>query len=75
MCARSSRHHEAFAQGALGTAQLFWSWPYGLTERLDCWDFNGQGWGLKLPCIGMFDVNAAGKIYETPDPLLLTFAF
>ena len=33
-----------------------------VTERLDCWDFNGQGWGLKLPCIGMFDVNAAGKI-------------
>jgi limonene-1,2-epoxide hydrolase len=33
-----------------------------VTERLDCWDFTGQGWGLKLPCIGMFEVNAAGKI-------------
>jgi len=33
-----------------------------VTERLDCWDFDGQGWGLKLPCIGMFDVDDAGKI-------------
>lgn len=33
-----------------------------VTERLDCWDFDGRGWGLKLPCIGMFDVNAAGLI-------------
>jgi limonene-1,2-epoxide hydrolase len=32
------------------------------TERLDCWDFEGNGWGLKLPCIGMFDVNDAGLI-------------
>jgi len=33
-----------------------------VTERMDCWDFNGEGWGLKLPCIGMFDVNEEGKI-------------
>ena len=33
-----------------------------VTERLDCWDFTGKGWGLQLPCIGMFEVNAAGKI-------------
>ncbi len=33
-----------------------------VTERLDCWDFNGEGWGLKLPCIGMFDLDTAGKI-------------
>jgi limonene-1,2-epoxide hydrolase len=32
------------------------------TERLDCWDFDGKGWGLKLPCIGMFDLNEEGKI-------------
>src|SRR4029453_5460328 len=32
------------------------------TERLDCWDFDGKGWGLKLPCIGMFDLNEQGKI-------------
>jgi len=32
------------------------------TERLDCWDFDGKGWGLKLPCIGMFDLDADGKI-------------
>ena len=25
------------------------------TERLDCWDFDGKGWGLELPCMGMFD--------------------
>ncbi|MGR8921459.1 MAG: nuclear transport factor 2 family protein [Gammaproteobacteria bacterium] len=33
-----------------------------VTERLDHWDFDGNGWGLKLPCIGMFDVNEAGLI-------------
>lgn len=33
-----------------------------VTERLDMWDFDGRGWGLKLPCIGMFDVNEAGLI-------------
>jgi limonene-1,2-epoxide hydrolase len=33
-----------------------------VTERLDGWDFDGKGWGLKLPCIGMFDVNDAGLI-------------
>ena len=33
-----------------------------VTERLDLWDFDGKGWGLKLPCIGMFDLNDAGKI-------------
>jgi len=32
------------------------------TERLDCWDFDGKGWGLKLPCIGMFDLTEDGKI-------------
>lgn len=32
------------------------------TERLDHWDFDGKGWGLKLPCIGMFDLNHAGQI-------------
>jgi limonene-1,2-epoxide hydrolase len=32
------------------------------TERLDCWDFDGQGWNLKLPCIGMFDLDSDGKI-------------
>ena len=32
------------------------------TERLDCWDFDGKGVGLRLPCVGMFDVNADGKI-------------
>ena len=32
------------------------------TERLDHWDFDGEGWGLKLPCIGMFDLNDEGKI-------------
>ena len=41
-----------------------------VTERLDCWDFEGKPtWGLKLlngivklPCIGMFDLNDEGKI-------------
>lgn len=33
-----------------------------VTERMDHWDFDGKGWGLKLPCIGMFEVNDAGKI-------------
>jgi limonene-1,2-epoxide hydrolase len=33
-----------------------------VTERLDCWDFDGNGWGLKLPCIGMFDIDDDGKI-------------
>jgi len=33
-----------------------------VTERLDCWDFDGRGWGLKLPCIGMFDLDADGLI-------------
>ena len=34
-----------------------------VTERLDCWDFEGKPtWGLKLPCIGMFDLNDDGKI-------------
>jgi limonene-1,2-epoxide hydrolase len=32
------------------------------TERLDCWDFDGKGWSLKLPCIGMFDLDADSKI-------------
>jgi limonene-1,2-epoxide hydrolase len=33
-----------------------------VTERLDCWDFDGKGWTLKLPCIGMFDLDADGLI-------------
>lgn len=33
-----------------------------VTERLDHWDFDGKGWGLKLPCIGMFDIDDAGLI-------------
>jgi limonene-1,2-epoxide hydrolase len=34
-----------------------------VTERMDCWDFDDRGyWALKLPCIGMFDLNDAGKI-------------
>src|SRR3546814_13805973 len=32
------------------------------TERLDCWDFDGKGAGLRLPCVGLFDLNDAGKI-------------
>jgi limonene-1,2-epoxide hydrolase len=32
------------------------------TERLDCWDFDGKGWGLQLPCIGMFDLDSNGQI-------------
>lgn len=32
------------------------------TERLDCWDFDGNGIALRLPCVGMFDINAEGKI-------------
>jgi limonene-1,2-epoxide hydrolase len=31
------------------------------TERLDSWDFDAKGWGLKLlklACIGIFDLNA-----------------
>ena len=33
------------------------------TERLDLWDFTGSGdWELRLPCVGMFDVNEEGKI-------------
>src|SRR5262249_58309955 len=37
------------------------------TERLDCWDFDGKGWGLELPSIGMFDLNSDGKIGGLPD--------
>ena len=37
-----------------------------VTERLDCWKFHddpaGADWRLQLPCIGMFDLNDAGKI-------------
>lgn len=33
-----------------------------VTERTDCWDYDGKGWGLRLPCIGMFDVDGDGKI-------------
>jgi limonene-1,2-epoxide hydrolase len=37
------------------------------TERLDCWDFDGKGWGPKLPYIGMFDLDLDGKICGWPD--------
>lgn len=33
-----------------------------VSERLDLWDFDGNGWGLALPCIGMFDLNDDGLI-------------
>ncbi|MGD9601038.1 MAG: limonene-1,2-epoxide hydrolase family protein [Gammaproteobacteria bacterium] len=37
-----------------------------VTERLDCWKFHDDpptaNWRLGLPCIGMFDLNDAGKI-------------
>lgn len=33
-----------------------------VSERLDLWDFDGNGWGLALPCIGMFDLNEEGLI-------------
>lgn len=33
-----------------------------VSERLDLWDFDGNGWGLALPCIGMFDLNDEGLI-------------
>ena len=37
-----------------------------VTERLDLWKFHDDpantGWRLKLPCIGMFDLDEAGKI-------------
>ena len=33
-----------------------------VSERLDLWDFDGKGWGLALPCIGMFDLNDEGLI-------------
>jgi limonene-1,2-epoxide hydrolase len=35
-----------------------------VTERLDCWDWDGKGFTLKLPVCGMFELNEAGKIYE-----------
>jgi limonene-1,2-epoxide hydrolase len=35
-----------------------------VTERLDCWDWDGSGFTLKLPVCGMFELNEAGKIYE-----------
>ena len=33
-----------------------------VSERLDLWDFDGKGWGLKLPCIGMFNLDEEGQI-------------
>lgn len=33
-----------------------------VTERLDCWDFDNTGWAVKLPCVGMFDLNEDGLI-------------
>lgn len=42
--------------------RLFGAGDHVCTERLDCWDFDGKGVALRLPCVGMFDVNAAGKI-------------
>ena len=36
-----------------------------LTERLDCWDWDGSGtWQLKLPVCGIFELTPDGKIYE-----------
>ena len=36
-----------------------------LTERLDCWDWDGSGtWQLQLPVCGMFELTPEGKIYE-----------
>ena len=36
-----------------------------LTERLDCWDWDGSGtWQLQLPVCGMFELTPDGKIYE-----------
>lgn len=32
------------------------------TERLDCWDFDGNGWSVQLPCVGMFDLDEQGLI-------------
>lgn len=32
------------------------------TERLDCWDFDGKGWSVQLPCVGMFDLDEQGLI-------------
>lgn len=32
------------------------------TERLDCWDFDGNGWTVQLPCVGMFDLDEQGLI-------------
>ena len=34
-----------------------------VTERHDCWDWDGSGFTLKLPVCGMFELNEAGKIY------------
>jgi limonene-1,2-epoxide hydrolase len=34
-----------------------------VTERMDCWDFKGGNhWNLKLPCIGMFELDTQDKI-------------
>jgi len=39
-----------------------------ITERLDCWDWNGSGtWQLKLPVCGMFEISVNGHIYEWRD--------
>jgi len=43
---------------------LFGSGNKVVTERLDCWDWDGSGFTLKLPVCGMFELNEAGKIYE-----------
>jgi limonene-1,2-epoxide hydrolase len=46
---------------------LFGSGNKVLTERLDCWDWDGSGFTLKLPVCGMFELNKAGKIHEWRD--------
>ena len=35
------------------------------TERLDCWDFDGKGWGLELPCIGMVASSRPGVVHPS----------
>ncbi len=36
-----------------------------ITERLDQWDWNGNGtWELQLPVCGMFELTEDGKIHE-----------
>jgi len=46
---------------------LFGSGNKVLAERLDCWDWDGSGFTLKLPVCGMFELNEEGKIYAWRD--------